>query len=568
MSTVLLRQTLVRADGTGERLEAELDAATITLGSAPDCLVNLAGTAGLHAVLKVGSGSAVLKLKGANQAKVNGSERRSARLKPGDIVEIGAHRIEVFAPPAGFDLGLDVQQVGSPPGGEAWLASHVTSLEAAGMRRRPWVWRLAIAILLLFLAAPFLFSLLIPRDVWEAPWLLTHAIWNTGELSVGHRFGGDGNCSSCHKQLFRRVTDPACSECHRQLNDHAEPDLLLANGFRTDRCAACHREHNDPSTLLSMGDAVCVDCHGRSDGIKVPGGSLHRVTGFTEETHSQFSVSFPVLGQNEAASDPWETRRVSLVGAKDASNLKFPHDVHLDVNKVTDTRTGEALGCASCHAPATDGEHFLPIEMERHCESCHELGFDDDDPFRRLPHGQAREAILVMEGHFLKQALAPPARRTDGFTWRRIPDRPPRQSSECARGDIACANRLFTSEVEDQFLRTGCVTCHEVTSRPTLPNIADRFSVTPVRLASDYMPHARFSHAAHRVVGDKAGAQACLSCHGASESLEATDLLVPGIDNCLECHADASRPSKAPMACGDCHVYHPPHAALNASASP
>ncbi len=565
MSAVLLRQTLVRADGTGERLETELDAVTISIGSAPDCLINLAGTASLHAVLKIGAGTAKLRLSGRHRARVNGVERRAATLRPGDVVEIGAYRIEVLAQPAGFDLGLDVQQLGPLPDGADWMAGHVTSLEATGLRRRPWVWRLSGAVLLLLLVAPFFFSLLSPRDQWQAPWFLTDAIWSSGDLSVGHSFGTSAECGRCHTQLFGRVKDIACSECHRQLNDHAAPDQLLANDFSTDRCAACHREHDEPSRILAIGDGRCVGCHGREGGIEGRRGPVLTVTGFAERTHPQFNVSFPVLGPNDAADDPWIVRRVSIDGAKDASNLKFPHDVHLDKKKVSDTRTGDKLGCESCHQPATDGEHFLPVEMERHCENCHELGFDDDDPFRRLPHGDAREAILVMEGHFLKKVLAPPAKQVDGFKWRRIPDRPPHGSSECARGDVPCANRLFSSEVDDQFLHTGCVTCHEVVRRPNLPNVADRFVVTPVRLPVDFMPYARFNHTAHRVVDDKAGAQACLACHAATKSHEPTDVLVPSIGTCLDCHGDYSQSSKSPMSCADCHDYHPPHAALNSN---
>jgi predicted CXXCH cytochrome family protein len=89
-----------------------------------------------------------------------------------------------------------------------------------------------------------------------------------------------------------------------------------------------------------------------------------------------------------------------------------------------------------------------------------------------------------------------------------------------------------------------------------------------VKLTDDFMPHARFNHTAHRVLGDKKGVDACLACHAAARSHEPTEVLLPKIETCLDCHADYSVASRAPMQCANCHEYHPPHAALNATTKP
>lgn len=568
MSAVLIRQSVVRADGTPERLESEVEVAEISIGSDPDSLIQLGGLADAHAVLAIGRGAARLKLLGRQRARVNGTERRRTRVRPGDKIELDGHVIEILAPPQGFDLALDVQPSASAGEGEKWGARFATTLEQTGPSKRTWVWRLSGLVVLLSLVLPFFFSHLMPRSVFPAPRWLTDAIWSSGTVASGHHFDTGEECLSCHTALFRRVKDGACLQCHTQTNDHATREVFAANEFGTDSCRECHREHNEPSTLLETGDRRCIDCHAHADGIKGHRDTVKLVRGFSAGTHPQFDVTFPVLGPNDAAENPWTVRVTSIEGATDASNLKFPHDIHLDSEKVTDARTGDILSCAACHEPATDREHFLPIQMEQHCSSCHELGFDDDDPFRRLPHGETREAILVMEGHFLKKVLAPPPRRLGGFKWRRIPDRPPRGSSDCARGDIACANRLFAAEVDDQFRNTGCVTCHAVTTRKEVTHLPDRYHVVPVKLAEDYLPNARFDHAAHRVMGEKTGEQACLSCHESSRSHEATDVLVPKIETCFECHGDATVRSLATMTCTDCHGYHPPHPPLLASTSP
>src|SRR4029453_13554200 len=104
-------------------------------------------------------------------------------------------------------------------------------------------------------------------------------------------------------------------------------------------------------------------------------------------------------------------------------NLKFPHDVHLDASKVRKPSDSAALGCSDCHGLTADKEHFLPVTMVGHCLSCHDLKFDPKDPTRELPHGQPTEAILAIEGHYLRK-FGDPNIGARVETTRRLPDRP------------------------------------------------------------------------------------------------------------------------------------------------
>jgi predicted CXXCH cytochrome family protein len=64
-----------------------------------------------------------------------------------------------------------------------------------------------------------------------------------------------------------------------------------------------------------------------------------------------------------------------------------------------------------------------------------------------------------------------------------------------------------------------------------------------------------FDHAAHKE-------ETCESCHAATTSAKATDLLLPGISTCRTCHVGENggklKPVKDPVAssCALCHDYH------------
>ena len=48
----------------------------------------------------------------------------------------------------------------------------------------------------------------------------------------------------------------------------------------------------------------------------------------------------------------------------------------------------------------------------------------------------------------------------------------------------------------------------------------------------------------------------CNDCHKAAESKAATDLLIPDLTNCRQCHAGESGGSKVASTCIACHRYH------------
>ena len=67
-------------------------------------------------------------------------------------------------------------------------------------------------------------------------------------------------------------------------------------------------------------------------------------------------------------------------------------------------------------------------------------------------------------------------------------------------------------------------------------------------ITARWLPHANFDHEAHQMVE-------CASCHAkANESRETSDVLIPGVQTCRQCHRAGQDAAEA--RCFECHVYH------------
>ena len=86
----LLRELRTSADGIAEYHDVEVSAAALTLGSAPDRTIQLLGEAvgAEHAELTAAAGGVQVSCKRGFKVVVNGSETASARLGPGDSLDI------------------------------------------------------------------------------------------------------------------------------------------------------------------------------------------------------------------------------------------------------------------------------------------------------------------------------------------------------------------------------------------------------------------------------------------------------------------------------------------------
>ena len=545
---VLIRETSLNASAAPFH-DHELEVKEISFGSAPDSALQILGhgVGRRHGSLTASGAGLRLTCARGHSVMLAGKPVNRATLAPGDSLELAGTTLTVLVPPAGFAAALAVTRAREVAAGD-FEAAYRTGLEQTWLSRRKPAWLLALLVLVLGLLLPWL----VPRD--SVPRWASDAIWSPGPLHAAHALTVGADCNACHTVPFQRVQDATCLTCHRAVADHAPAPLASHVGLDTTRCATCHKEHNEPPHLTVTADALCTDCHAAP---QWPNNRLAAVSGFALTDHPAFSASLLVSEQQPMGTGfgyTWQTQSSLLPDAVESSNLKFPHDVHLDPARVQDMGSGAALSCGACHELLADNEHFAPITMERHCRDCHDLKFDRRAPDRELPHGNPAEALLVMEGHFMR-LFADPDAAEPTQSRRRLPDRSS-DSQRCDGPAYLCARESTAREAETQFTRRGCVTCHEVVVHDTRDLLA-RYQVVPVRLTRDFFTAARFDHMVHLTRGDQTTEALCLSCHEATASSSSSDVLMPDIQTCVACHGDHRSRDLVPLHCIDCHQFHP-----------
>lgn len=251
-------------------------------------------------------------------------------------------------------------------------------------------------------------------------------------------------------------------------------------------------------------------------------------------------------------------------GGQDPTVLKFDHAKHVDRLK---DRFGEMNDrCRSCHnygqaplpprlagAPAaataeastrptvqnysTDHRYMQRVNFQSHCAACHSLEMKRElavppamrRKLQELPHGNPQLVRNKLMASF-------PKSRFD--------------------------EKLLLEMIAD--VHGQCALCHEVTSKPPAPGTLPRGGgATPARenLAQTWLeltetgipqssqrrwfPRAEFNHEAHDRLD-------CTRCHtNAASSARASDLLLPGLAGCVQCHKPEG--GTAPAACQTCH---------------
>jgi Cytochrome c3/FHA domain len=555
----LLRELREGPDGIAEYHDTEISADELTIGSAADQRIQLLGQSigPEHAVIRGSSGRLELTCRSGRKVRLNGKAISSSKVESGDEIEIGGHRLTIADPPGGFDVAVELRPDQNIDASE-FESAFRTDLQQTRLRKRTMAW-LGVGLIAIFGLVLPLATMMMHREDQTAPaWMPSDAFWTSGPLAPAHRQAIGDRCDACHQTPFVQVRDQACLECHQTIHDHVAPDRLAQTSLGpTQRCASCHREHNEPASYLVLsGDDSCVDCHKDPEhdfgSLKV-----HPVTGFSAGHHPDFEPHLlkPKVQQSGVvATFDWVTEIVPLASASEQSNLKFSHTQHLDPDRVLRTSDSKSLNCADCHRLEPVGEHFEPITMEKQCSACHELTFDPGAPDRQLPHGKPREVVLTLQDYFTRKFSDPNAGRPTRER-RRLPDQTEEEQT-CSGAPFECAMRSARAEVENQFARRGCVGCHAVVDTGSA-DIFEKYQVFPIRFPRDYLPAGRFDHRSHQIQGKLTGDDACLSCHAAKESKDSSQLLLPAMAKCEECHGDEPAVQRVTVQCVSCHSYHP-----------
>ena len=557
---ILIRQQL-GAQGGQQYQDTEREADQIRIGANVDNELQWLGHSiqSLHATLTRTHNALQLQCEPGCDITVNGESTRTATLTVGDTVTLDGNQLAVIETPPGFDCAIQVtlnRQVDPA----LFERAYRTDLASTWLSRRLAAWGLVLAVVTMCLAIP-LFNAETKPDELGAEWVPSVRMWSSGPLHEAHQLILGDDCGACHRKLFERVPDSQCLTCHT-IADHlpglegtkhfvsAESGIFHTLDSGTQRCATCHQEHNEPTHLTLSDSAQCTDCHATTnDTIK------QAVTGFGAGEHPPFSVTLAVpqvIERPGGRQFDMSRKRMRLAIATESSHLKFPHDLHLNIDKVQNNTNNQALTCANCHA-RDDDEHFKPIRMETHCQQCHSLRFDPAQPDAELPHGSPTAVILAMEGHFLRK-LVDEKLDAKARTRRPIPDRPAREPA-CVGSAFECAQFYTQRDAEQQFLSSGCNTCHEIYDNGGT-DLHSRFQVLPVHLTTDFMPLSRFNHKAHEILPGRANQSTCETCHAPQQSSVSADLLLPNVELCQQCHADPERHGFVGVTCVSCHDFH------------
>lgn len=445
------------------------------------------------------------------------------------------------------------------------LSSEIAQLQKPIAGRRLLSWFLFLLFLIIFLVLPVvarIWSVVHAHNSAEPEFKPMLAMlssvddyWNPGHLSTVHQPWAS-NCKACHSVPFVRVQDQDCLACHKNIKDHVSRTGLKLDELNDVRCATCHREHKGEFGLAEQNKGFvgkeCAVCHANLK-LTFPKTKTENVSDFSA-SHPDFQLQITIGAAPTVLERIRQTDNSTL---SEENSLKFPHDVHLAANGVRSPEGKVILKCDSCHKPDSNGKSFLPVTMKENCQSCHALKFDLAAPDREVPHGAVDPILSTLREFYsyvsvngvplTKQEVKNPI-----FTGR--------------PGDVESVKTFIhdnkdvrshaIASATELFEKTSCVICHEVTrvsghgKSGTPAEDMPEWKITPVSPAHAWMPKAEFDHSKHR-------SSECTQCHAARTSHKATDVLMPGIKQCRECHV-GEKPvaNKVTSDCGLCHGFH------------
>jgi hypothetical protein len=400
-------------------------------------------------------------------------------------------------------------------------------------------------------------------------------VYSSGRMSEAHAVL-EKQCVVCHIQkageFTSKAADSACLACHDGPVHH-ENEVRAA----VPDCAACHGEHRGRININAASNQACAECHG----------DLH-VVGIVKRyaTH---------IRSLEDGHPEFASLRASV---KDPGTIQLNHAIHLKPIRRGPNGPMVQLECGDCHRPAgmnrdwsyadkayivaatsydrnlsevlpddahwgpkplTGRETMMPPEFATACAACHLLTFD-----KRIDVGVPHDKPEVVHAFLVKKFQEYIAAHPGEVRVVRDPNRD--LTGKPLQPDVRILTPAQwvterTADAEELLWRKTCKECHlyEILERNAVTRIPDFAGVepgttgrlptiAPAKIPTRWLPRAKFDHDAHRGF-------TCVGCHAkASTSREASDVLVPGIENCKTCHAPG--PEHAESRCFECHTYH------------
>ena len=595
----VVRQIALKSSGEEIVRRAVVESDVLIIGRDGSSGIHLADLAvdPRHASIRaIDADRLLIESIGVQPFTVNGRSATSSELEIATGAELGfgGHRITLAREADSGLPAFTVRRIEAvSESAEAIDIGSAYTLQKLMPGKRLSAWGFAALVLLAFLAVPIWSwatyqPLALHKDARRPAGIHGDAAWSSGTLSLAHKNLG-GDCQACHIQPFVAVRDNACMTCHkedahRHIADGAR--LLRARGEPTGfagfqravestfnkpagRCVDCHTEHEGAGAMPATQQQFCTTCH---DGLKtrLPDTKIADAADFGT-AHPRFR---PMLVAGiDGEGRPQFQRAVWQEGMKESTGLKFTHAQHLSktngIAQMVRRRQGEfaagdALNCQDCHQTDSGGARFKPVEMEKACQSCHSLTFDEiGGTFRTLHHGQPDQVVADLRAAF-RGGMPPRPASLSGMA-RRIPGAAAQQSTAA---DYARAVRFYPMQAEEAvaqvFSKGGlCYDCHTIGRARNGEGSAATAGFTVQKPVQNgrYYSKGWFDHKDHRKAE-------CVTCHvKAATSNDADAVLVPGIDGaggCRSCHVGeggaklASAHVKEPVAsgCAMCHEYH------------
>ena len=383
--------------------------------------------------------------------------------------------------------------------------------------------------------------------------------------------------------------DNRCEDCHIKLSGLAhtfhEPNAIQH------RCSSCHQEHHGPGPMQLVASSECTSCHGNAAIMQVASqkklpndwtpewrhpqprqrivfNQLPRPAEGYTKTFSTFWDDHPEFRINLAkAADPDKIRDPDSYLAADGKHdiLRFNHSRHFRSDIPAVDKTGKKLDCNYCHQLETEGRFMKRISFDAHCQTCHQLQFDLNNPDLTLPHGDSTAVLGFLRSittHY--EDLARRKGITEPKKIRAFIEEQRRQLGRQYSSDQQLINRVFFEadpyKIRPDIARpkaanfAGCAYCHQVN-----PSAVGAPTITKPILVDRWMLLSDFDHAKHVAVK---GVN-CETCHQlARNSSKSSDILLPVKESCVKCHSPKAEPGfRTAAECITCHKYHAPAAA-------
>lgn len=434
-----------------------------------------------------------------------------------------------------------------------------------------------------------------------------------------------GNCADCHEDhqglehSLVDLDDSKCLRCHADLKSHAaHPELVEDRIAAITEFASAHpkfRHEIEPAAKHKRGLKFSHAVH------MMPGMGLKRLNPKTQEVREGGPFRYEQIDVTKVDSITRESyRKAHGNPAVNAPVQLVCNDCHqLDALR---SEGVEAAVSATTSLPAEaldpvrgEGRYYLPIIYEKHCQACHPLGFDSEQPEAVVAHGlQPEQVQSEILKHFSKRFLQatlttkfknlqrkPADLRLDALPELLTAEERAKIAAEAEAASQTANAELYAlltwaaPEAKEQLDKAAielfkgrktCGECHTGTGE-LMPGSSIPKSIDPVNIPAIWQTKARFDHLSHQAV-------ACQLCHPnsfGSESMSSEDQLrglaaerqrardhakdvagplavyqhpadLPTLESCKDCHSQrpwwATGPVKGGVAqrCTECHTYH------------